>query len=73
MANGVTWRIVSQQETTRPDNSGRFVSGVLVMFQTSNGLTGSVFVPDQQYTPDVVRQLVQQRVDLMTAVHTLEG
>lgn len=73
MADKVTWNVTTQSETTRPDGTGRFVSGVLVGFQTSNGLQGSVFVPDSQYNADQVQQLVQSRVDQMVGVQSLKG
>lgn len=73
MDNAITWNVTTQQETTRPDSTGRFVSGVLVTFTTSNGLSGSVFVPDAQYTPDNVRSAIQARVEQMVGVQSLQG
>lgn len=68
-----SWAVTTQQETTRPDSTGRFVQGVLIGFQTSDGLTGTVFVPDTQYTPDYVKQVIQARVDVMSGIQGLNG
>lgn len=73
MPDKVSWSVVSQSETTAPDATGRFVAGVRVGFQTSNGLQGTVFVPDAQYSADYVQQLIQTRVDQMQGVQTLRG
>lgn len=76
MQNGAAmphWRVTGQQETNRTDATGRFVSGVLVAFTIDNGVAGSVFVPDAQYTPDNVKQLIAARVAQLTGVANLAG
>ena len=69
----VTWRITSQLETMAPNASGQYVRGVHVTFSTDTGLVGSVFVPNQQYNPGMVAEMIAQRVKQMVAVHNLNG
>lgn len=71
--NQSTWNIVSQQETTRQDQTGRFVPGVMIGFRTGSGIGGTVFIPDSQYTVENARRQIQERVDLMESVHGLKG
>lgn len=68
---GVGWAVTAQQEVTAPDANGRYVPGVRVSFQTARGLTGTVFVPDQQYNAATVRAAVNARVDLMHSINDL--
>lgn len=67
------WRVTAQVETNRTDSNGRFVSGVLVSYNTRDGIAGTVFVPDAQYTPEYVRQLINARVAQHTQVAGLTG
>lgn len=67
------WTITTQQETTAPDQSGRYVPGVRIGFRTREGISGTVFVPDTQYTPENVRALVTARVVQMLLVGGLQG
>lgn len=67
------WRVVGQREEYRPGPTGAYVSGVVVQYQLPEGTTGSVFVPDSQYTPDVVRAMVDARAAVMAQIHVLEG
>lgn len=71
--NTPTWEIIAQREDYRPGPSGAFVSGVVVTFRTASGATGSVFVPDTQYTTEAVRQAVAARAAAMEAVAALKG
>lgn len=71
--SGVTWQVTTQQETTRPDVSGRFVQGVLIGFTASNGLQGTVFVSDAQYNAGNVKAAIQSKVDSMTEIQNLGG
>jgi hypothetical protein len=69
----VTFEIVSQREDYRPGPTGAFTAGVVITFRTAGGHTGSVFVPDNQYTLDVVRAAVALRAASMDAVGALRG
>lgn len=68
-----TWKVISQQETSGQNDQGAYVHGVTVTFQTTKGVTGTVFVPDSVYNADTVRARVQARVDAMHDVHALQG
>ena len=67
------WTITTQQEGSRPNATGQYVEGVTIGFQTINGLTGTVFVPNTQYNPQAVKDLINARVAAMQAVQGLKG
>lgn len=69
----VTWYVISQTEVTQPGTQGRLVSGHKVIFGLSTGDTGSVFVPDDQYTLQNVQAAIQARVALIVGVGALSG
>lgn len=71
--NMTGWQVTHQQETTRPNDTGQFVSGVVVSFQTHGGVSGTVFVPDALYNAEHVKQVIQAKVDKMTGVQNLKG
>ena len=68
-----TWTIAYQRESTQQLAGGGLTTGVQIGFTTAEGVTQSVFVPYDKYTPDYVRQVIQARVDNITAVHNLQG
>lgn len=70
MATAGTTHVTGQMPTTQLAG-GRFVKGVEVSFVTAKGNTGSVFLPDDQYTPDAVRAAIAERAALMDAVSGL--
>jgi hypothetical protein len=65
------WRVVGQSETLQPDATGRFTHGVLITFQTAEGLVGTVFVPDVHYNPAYVREAINAKVKLMEEIQGL--
>lgn len=68
------WSVVGQTETIQPSPTGSgVVSGVQVSYTTTDGHTGTVFVPDTQYNPDTVRQLINARVALVSQVGRLSS
>lgn len=67
------WTVNGQQETTDLGPNGQFAHGFRVSFTTRAGHQGSVFVPDNQYAPDMVRALIAQRAQAMDAVGSLTG
>jgi hypothetical protein len=74
MANGAgaaRWTITSQAQTTQPDATGKFATGVLIHFATQKGNQGSVFVPEAGYNPQNVAAMVQAKADTMDAVSAL--
>ena len=70
----VTWRVGSQQETLEPAPNGQIVRGVRVTFLTSNGGTGSVFIPEMQYgNIETVNAMLSEAAANFIAVHALHG
>lgn len=64
--------VTGQKQTTQlPAGASQFIPGVEITFLTGYGVTASVFVPYNQYTPANVQQLIQQRVDQLDAVSAL--
>jgi hypothetical protein len=51
--------------------SGAPVRGMKVAFRLADGTTGSVFVPDTQYTAENVRAAILARVAVLEAVKGL--
>jgi ubiquinone biosynthesis protein Coq4 len=68
----VGWRVIAQMETIAPDQTGKFVPGVQITFETASGLVGSIFVPASLYNPETVRRLIVEKVNLMASVHELK-
>lgn len=59
MANPtVSWRVIGQQSTVGRSVSGNFGKGIEITFQTGSGLVGSVFVPNDQYRPDISKAMI---------------
>ncbi|HUZ84158.1 MAG TPA: hypothetical protein VMU66_05650 [Gaiellales bacterium] len=67
------WEITAQREDYRPGPTGAFVAGVVVTFRLPSGTTGSVFIPDSQYSAEIVRAAIAARAAVMEAVNTLTG
>ena len=70
-ATSVSWRVVSQQETSEPGANGTYTKGVLVYFLLSSGANGSVFIPDAQYSIDNVKAAVAARAAQIASVGAL--
>jgi hypothetical protein len=66
------WRINAQMQTTQLWG-GRFVRGVEVSFISGGGHSGSVFVPEDQFTPEGVSKAVAEKAALMDQIGTLTG
>lgn len=67
------WTIISQTPTIQNDASNAPVRGIEVFFTTGKGVTGSVFIPYNRYTPDNVRAEVAQRAGAIDAVQGMSG
>lgn len=67
------WTVTGQQETADIGPDGIYVPGVRVSFRMASGQSGQVFVPNAAYTPDNVRQAIQDRADTLAAVAALQG
>lgn len=64
------WTVQNQQETSTVV-AGTFVPAIKVTFETIDGDTGSVTIPQTQYSTDTVRAAIDQRVETMRAVKAL--
>ncbi len=71
--NQHTWKVVGQMETSGNLPDGTFGRGFKVTFQTSDGLTGSVFVPRAEYNKDNVLAQISEQVARMREVQGLSG
>jgi hypothetical protein len=67
-----TWRVGPQMQTTQL-HGGRFVRGVEVSFVSAKGHSGTVFIPEDQYSPETVAKAVGDKAALMDAVGDLTG
>jgi hypothetical protein len=72
-SNGAAWTVTSQREDVNLGPNNALAKGVQVTFTTASGITGSVFIPDADYRPDVVRARIAERAAAMEAVHKLTG
>lgn len=63
-------QITGQIETVEIGADGQASKGYKVMFVTAKGVSGSVFVPRAQYTPDNVRAAV---IAHATQLDTVQG
>ena len=73
MDSGVSWKVVSQSETSAQLPDGTFGSGIKVTFQMSNGTVGSVFLAHATYNRENVMKAIQGKVASMTEVQNLTG
>lgn len=67
------WRVTGQNPATRQAQGGRFVDGMAVHFITATGTAGTVFVPDAQYNPTTVRDLIDGKARQITDVGSLSA
>lgn len=68
------WRVVGQSPSTQPDQTGRFVRGMLVQFVTASGVNGELFVPEGVYgNTETVRQMIAAKAASIDAVANLGG
>lgn len=66
-ANG--GKITDQQRTVEVVGSGQAVPGVRVSFSTGKGLSGSVFIPESQYTQANAIATARAQANLLDALH----
>lgn len=64
------WTVTNQRQTTTMV-AGTFQDAMEVTFQTTDGNTGSVTVPLTSFTPDIVRNAIEARVQSMADVAAL--
>lgn len=68
-----TWDVTSQPEWTELTPGSGPVAGWRVMFTTGMGHTGTVFVPNAQYTPDNVRRMIAEKAATMDQIGSLSS
>lgn len=68
-----SWQVTGQIEGQQFNESHQLVPGVTITFTTGQGHQGTVFVPQAQYNPARVRELVGQRAALMDEVGGLSS
>jgi len=67
------WRVIDQVPGTDIGPQGYAVRGVRVYFVTGKGVNGSVFIPENRYTPKNVQATVADLAATIDAVHALQG
>lgn len=67
------WNVTGQMETQQIGPNGSFVKGIEVYFQTTNGHSGSVFLPNAQYSLPAVTAAIHARADLLDSVGNLSS
>ena len=67
------WTVTQQIETTDVGPAGGYVAGVRVTFRTAENVTGSVFIPEPDYTPDRVKAAIERKAAILSTVAGLEG
>jgi len=70
-APAVQYTVTDQVQATEADGQGRPARGIRVHFRTAAGNLGSVFVPDNRYTPENVRAAIVAKAALMDQVSGL--
>lgn len=65
------WQVVTQRQTSDITPDGRFIEVMEVVVQLDSGTTITERIPIDQYTPDVVRERIEARVDAVIEVENL--
>lgn len=71
--NAVTWRVVSQQETSWVDAAGKVQTGWQIFFVVNTRTQGSVRIPIAEYTRQRVAAAVGRAAAEIAAVDNLAG
>lgn len=64
-------KVTNVQDGQGQNDQGQWVRGKNVTFQLSGGQTGTVFVPDSMFNPDMVRTAIQAAAQKLADVHNL--
>lgn len=72
-SQGLGWEVTAQQETVDLGPDGRATQGIKVLFTTTRGIHGSVFVPRAHYNPANVRAAIAGYVQQLHEVHDLKA
>jgi hypothetical protein len=68
---GSGWTVTSSSPNTNVDTSGRVIKGYTVSFRTGAGHDGTVFVPESQYQPSIVRTMVRTQAAIVDEIAAL--
>ena len=72
--NAITWQVVGQNDTVDKLPSGATGPGVDVTYQTTNGITATVFIPAADYRDiERIRALISADAAHRVAVSLLAG
>lgn len=73
MGSTGAWKVTAQTPGTQPDSNGRFVPGMTISFTTASGVDSSVFVPEAQYSAEIVRGRIAAKAMEINRISGLEG
>ena len=65
------WKVTGQQAATGQDSNGSFVRGRNITYQLADGTSGSVFVPNSNYTAEAVKAAIAADAEKVAAVAKL--
>lgn len=68
-----TWTVTGQVAKFASDATGKPVNGVEVSFTTTAGNSGSVFIPDTQYSVPNAQAAIAAKAATLDAVGALTG
>ena len=66
-----TWRVVAQRQTSDISRSGDFQDVMEVTVETTTGRSISVRIPVDQYSAELAKQIIEDRVAEVIAVDNL--
>lgn len=69
----VAWRVTQQSQQIGHLPNGQFVPGYLVSFVYDGNNTGTVFVPESQWSPQAVQAAITAKVRSMVDIGNLSG
>ena len=68
-----TWHVTGQLEQQKIDPSGQVVDGMTIMYQTGDGVSGTVWLPMTQYTTENVRRAIAAKAALNADIASLSS
>lgn len=67
------WTVEYQQPAVEVGRDGKAVKGMRVAFVTGKGVHADVFLPWADYSVENARKAINERVQVLDAVHALNG
>jgi hypothetical protein len=68
-----SWEVTGQTEAYGLNSTGHYVHGVNVTFRTAQGITGTVFLSDAEYSSATAKERVSAQAAEVIAVSQLTG